>query len=56
MEREQGYQYPHDFPGHWVRQQYLPDDLAGKTYYTYGPNKLEQAAKQYWDAIKGKDA
>ena len=54
MEREQGYQYPHNFPGHWVKQQYLPDDIAGKTYYEYGENKIEQAAKQYWDAIKGK--
>ena len=53
MEREQGYQYPHDFPGHWVRQQYLPDDLVGTKYYEYGLNKLEQAAKQYWDKIKG---
>jgi len=53
MEREQGYQYPHDYPNHWVRQQYLPDGLAGTQYYEYGPNKLEQAAKQYWDAIKG---
>ncbi len=52
MEREQGYLYPHDFPGHWVQQQYLPDALVGKRYYEYGPNKLEQAAKQYWDAIK----
>ena len=52
MEREQGYRYPHDYPGHWVRQQYLPDDLAGTRYYEYGPNKLEQAAKQYWDLIK----
>ena len=52
MEREQGYLYPHDFPGHWVKQQYLPDELAGTTYYEYGPNKLEQSAKQYWDAIK----
>lgn len=52
LEREQGYQYPHDFPNHWVDQQYLPDDLADKTYYSYGPNKLEQAAKQYWDSIK----
>ncbi len=52
MEREQGYLYPHDFPGHWVKQQYLPDDLAGTQYYDYGPNKLEQAAKQYWAAIK----
>ena len=52
MEREQGYLYPHDFPGHWVKQQYLPDDLLGTKYYEYGPNKLEQAARQYWDAIK----
>ena len=52
MEREQGYLYPHDYPNHWVRQQYLPDELAGKRYYEYGPNKLEQAAKAYWDAIK----
>ena len=52
QERDQGYLYPHDFPNHWVKQQYLPDDLVGKTYYEYGPNKLEQAAKQYWDAIK----
>ena len=54
MEREQGYLYPHDFPNHWVSQQYLPDDLADKTYYEYGPNKIEQAAKAYWDAIKSK--
>ena len=52
MEREQGYLYPHDYPGHWVKQQYLPDDLVGKRYYEYGPNKLEQAAKQYWAAVK----
>ena len=54
MEREQGYLYPHDFPGHWVQQQYLPDELVGTHYYEYGPNKVEQAAKQYWEAIKGK--
>ena len=54
MEREQGYQYPHNFPHSWVKQQYLPDELAGKQYYSYGDNKLEQAAKQYWAAIKGK--
>lgn len=52
MEREQGYLYPHDYPNHYVKQQYLPDDLVGTRYYEYGPNKLEQAAKQYWDAIK----
>ena len=52
QERAQGYLYPHDYPNHWVAQQYLPDELVGTHYYTYGPNKLEQAAKQYWDAIK----
>lgn len=52
QEREQGYRYPHDYPNHWVKQQYLPDDLVGTSYYEYGPNKLEQTAKQYWDAIK----
>jgi len=54
QEREQGYLYPHDYPNHWVQQQYLPDALAGKHYYEYGPNKLEQAARQYWETIKGK--
>lgn len=53
MEREQGYKYPHNFPNRWVDQQYLPDDLVGTKYYEYGANKIEQAAKQYWDAIKG---
>ena len=52
MEREQGYLYPHNYPNHWVKQQYLPDELVGAHYYEYGPNKLEQAAKQYWDSIK----
>lgn len=53
MEREQGYKYPHAYPGHWVQQQYLPDALKDTKYYEYGPNKVEQAAKQYWDAVKG---
>lgn len=52
MEREQGYLYPHDYPNHWVSQQYLPDDLVGTKYYNYGTNKLEQAAKQYWENVK----
>ncbi len=53
QEREQGYLYPHDFPGHWVRQQYLPDELAGTVYYRCGDNKTEQAARAYWEKIKG---
>lgn len=52
MEREQGYEYPHDYPNHWVCQQYLPDQLVGTTYYKYGQNKLEQTARQYWDTVK----
>ena len=55
FEREQGYLYPHDFPGRWVAQQYLPDSLKDAHYYEYGDNKTEQAAKKYWDAIKGND-
>ena len=55
MEREQGYLYPHDFPHHWVRQQYLPDRLKGTRYYSYGDNKAEQAARRYWEEIKGPD-
>ena len=53
FEREQGYLYPHEFPGHWVKQQYLPDELHGVKYYEYGDNKTEQAAKAYWEKIKG---
>lgn len=50
--REQNYKYPHSYPNHWVDQQYLPDALVGTHYYEYGDNKMEQAAKAYWDAIK----
>ena len=52
QEREQGYLYPHSYPNHWVRQQYLPDNLVGTEYYHYGDNKIEQAAKRYWEEIK----
>ncbi len=48
-----GYKYPHDYPSHWVKQDYLPEDCRGKHYYEYGDNKTEQAAKAYWDKIKG---
>jgi len=52
FEREQGYKYPHNYPNHWVRQQYLPDDLKNARYYQYGDNKNEQAFKRYWEEIK----
>mgnify|MGYP000741883445 CR=1 FL=1 len=52
FEREQGYQYPHNFPGHWVKQQYLPKELRNAKYYEYGENKTEQAARRYWEEVK----
>ncbi|MDD6275566.1 MAG: replication-associated recombination protein A [Clostridia bacterium] len=50
----QFYDYPHDYPNHWVQQQYLPDALKDAVYYEYGQNKNEQAAKEYWEKIKKK--
>ena len=47
-----GYKYPHDYPGHYVKQQYLPDDLKGRTFYRYGDNKMEEAARQYAEKFK----
>lgn len=51
--RGQTYLYSHDYPNHWVKQQFLPDHLVGHHYYEYGPNKTEQAARAYWEKIKG---
>ena len=48
----QHYKYAHDYPGHWVEQQYLPDSLKDAHYYTFGDNKTEQAAAAYWERIK----
>lgn len=50
-ERGQNYRYPHDYPNHYVTQQYLPDDLVGAVYYEFGDNKTEQAAKAYREKI-----
>lgn len=49
----QFYIYPHNYENHWTYQQYLPDVLKDKQYYTYGPNKNEQAFKAYWSKVKG---
>ncbi|MBO5416604.1 MAG: replication-associated recombination protein A [Clostridia bacterium] len=49
-----GYKYPHDYPYHYVEQQYLPDDLKDRKYYVFGENKTEEAAKAYAEKIKGK--
>lgn len=50
--RGQHYLYPHDYPNHWVKQQYLPDNLKDKIYYRYGENKLEKGAQEYWKKVK----
>lgn len=48
------YQFPHDYPNHWVQQQYLPNTLRDVHYYEYGENKIEQRAKAYWDVVKNR--
>ena len=48
----QHYLYPHEYPNHWVQQQYLPDDIRQARYYVYQNNKYELALKDYWDKIK----
>ena len=54
FDNRQHYLYPHDFPNRWVEQQYLPDALKNTRYYEWGENKTEQAAKTYWEKIKGR--
>lgn len=49
-----GYLYPHDYKNHYVEQTYLPEDLVGKRYYTFGDNRTEQAARAYYEMIRGR--
>lgn len=48
-----GYKYPHSYPNHYIKQQYLPDNIRDAKYYVYGDNKTEKAAEKYWSLIKG---
>lgn len=48
----QNYKYPHNYSHHWVKQQYLPDDIKDAKYYIYQDNKFEQALKEYWEKVK----
>lgn len=50
----QNYLYPHDYPNHYVKQQYLPDEIKDAEYYKFGDNKLEQAAFEYRRKVTGK--
>ncbi len=49
------YKYPHSYPNHYVKQQYLPDNIKDRKYYKFGDNKTEKAAEKYWDKIKGEN-
>lgn len=50
--RGTGYKYAHDFPGHYVRQQYLPDELAGAVFFEPGDNGYEKEVKEYMEWCK----
>lgn len=52
VRKGQFYQYPHDYPNHWVKQQYLPDALKDTVYYKPGNNKTEKSFAEYWSKIK----
>ena len=49
------YKYPHNYPNHYIPQQYLPNNIKDKVYYEFGDNKLEKASKEYWNRVKGKN-
>lgn len=46
------YRYPHNYPNHYVNQQYLPNNIKDKIYYDFGDNKFERATMEYWKKIK----
>lgn len=46
------YKYPHNYENHWVKQEYLPNSLKNRMYYTPGENKNERAYSSYWKQVK----
>lgn len=48
----QGYQYAHDFPHHYVKQQYIPDSLVGTVFYEPTENGYEKRIKEYLEFLK----
>lgn len=54
MGRGLEYKYPHNYPNHYIEQQYLPNNIKQKTYYQFGDNKFEKATEEYWRKIKNK--
>jgi len=51
----EGYQYSHDFPNHFVRQQFLPDNLMGTTFWTAQGNPQEQKLKDWMSYLWNKE-
>ena len=47
-----GYRYAHDYPGHYVKQQYLPDELLGTVFYEPTENGYEKNIKKYLDSLR----
>ena len=50
--RSIGYKYPHDFPGHYVEQQYLPDELLGTRFFEPGDNGYEKDIKKQLEFLR----
>ena len=50
---DNGYKYPHVYPNHYVKQRYLPSDIKEGEFYTFGDNKTERAAYEYYKLIRG---
>lgn len=48
-----GYKYAHDYPNHYVKQQYLPDGLTDRTFYHPSENGYEKTIREYFEKIKG---
>ena len=48
-----GYKYAHDYPNHYVEQQYLPDEVLGEKFYELSDNGYEKQIKEYFKKIKG---
>ncbi len=46
------YKYPHNYKNHWVKQQYLPDNIKNSVYYHPGDNKYEQSMFDFNKKIK----
>ena len=49
-----GYKYAHDFPGHWVEQQYLPDEIRDEKFYEPTENGYEQTIKNHLARLRGR--